>query len=194
MMKFGAIAAAFLIAGTGCSTRRISDPPRTASEQLLITIAAERASAGVDLGLAPGTKVVIRDQFLDGADKAYTSSFLRDYLLRHGCKVVPDATTAQALVELRASSLSIDRKEFLIGIPAIPVPLPYAGALSTPEIALFKRLEQHGIARLASTAWTPAEGMHLASAGPTFGDTFQVDWTVFFFFSWTDRDYDYPSK
>jgi hypothetical protein len=181
------------VALTGCSTVRLTEPGQTATEQLLISGAVDRAVAQINPAIPAGTKVFVDPQYFDTApgDAAlyakYAVASVRDLLLRRGARLVDDRKTADMVVELRTGGQSIDHHSFLVGIPAIPVPIPFAGTLTTPKIAIFEKDRQTGIAKLALTAYGK-DGALTASTGPNFGDSDQTQWTVLLFFSWTDQD------
>lgn len=181
-----ALALAALLLGA-CTTVRETQPDRTATEQLLISAAAERAIERLDLGIAPGTKVVIHAQNLDSYDEGYVISTLRDRLLREGIRTVSQEADADLIVEVRSGALSIDERSDLLGIPSFPVPIPLAGTFQTPEVALFKRERQEGVAKLAVTSYDPKSGALHSSSGPTFGSSTHDRWVVLIF-GWTDED------
>jgi hypothetical protein len=185
------VAAVLVLAG--CTTVRLTEPGQTATEQLLISGAVDRAVAQINPAIPAGTKVFVDPQYFDTApgDAAlyakYAIASVRDRLLRQGAHLIDDRKTADMVVELRTGAQSIDHHSFLIGIPSIPVPIPFAGAVTTPKIALFEKDRQTGIAKLALTAYGK-DGALTASTGPNFGDSDQTQWTVLLFFSWTDQD------
>jgi hypothetical protein len=76
----------------------------------------------------------------------------------------------------------------LVGIPSTKVPVPLAGAPNTPEIALFKRELDRGVAKFAITAYDRKTGKLETTVGPVYGFSHRADWTVLFFISWTTDD------
>ncbi len=184
---------AVAVAMAGCTTVQLTEPGQTATEQLLISGAVDRAVAQINPTIPAGTKVFVDPQYFDTApgDAAlyakYAIASVRDRLLHQGAHLVDDRKTADMVVELRTGAQSIDHHSFLIGIPAIPVPIPFAGTMTTPKIALFEKDRQTGIAKLALTAYGK-DGALTAATGPTYGDSDQTQWIVLLFFSWTDQD------
>jgi hypothetical protein len=112
-----------------CTTVRETNPPRTATEELLISTAADRAADRLSPAIPNGTKVFVDATYLDGTDAKYATATMRDRLLKLGAHLVVDRKSADMVVELRAGSLSIDEHSFLIGIPSFAVPVPLAGTL-----------------------------------------------------------------
>ena len=55
----------------GCTTQRNSQPVRTATEQLLISAAADRAATQLSLSIPAGTRVFVDPQYFQGYDDGY---------------------------------------------------------------------------------------------------------------------------
>jgi hypothetical protein len=184
---------AAMIGLAGCTTERLTEPGNTATEQLLISTAVDHAVARLDPEIPPGTKVFVDDQYFgsEPGDAAlyakYAVASIRDHLLREGVRLVDDRKTADMVAELRMGGQSIDHSDLLIGLPAIPVPIPLAGTVTTPKVALFEDDRQTGIAKLAITAYD-REGALTASTGPVYGKSDKTHWTVLLFISWTTQD------
>src|SRR6478735_6724343 len=78
---FGAALVALVIL-TGCGTTKWSDTPRTATEQLLISDAIDRAISQIDFGPLKGEKIFLDTQYLNTTiDKDYLISTLRQHML-----------------------------------------------------------------------------------------------------------------
>ena len=81
-----------------------------------------------------------------------------------------DAGEAEIIVEARSSGVGIDKSDTMLGIPAIPIPVPGVGTFSTPELPVFKRALQHGRAGISLTGFERATGKHVFSIGPVYGN------------------------
>src|SRR5690348_16523070 len=108
----------------GCSTVRDSQPPRTATEEMLISAAADRAAKALQPHFAPGAKVFVDAQYFEGTDDKYAISAIRDSLARKGAHLVSDQKTADLVVEIRSGAQSIDQNSLLIGLPSLNLPIP----------------------------------------------------------------------
>lgn len=177
-----------LLALAACSTQKETSPPRTATEQLLLSTAADRAVAEMTVGIPRGKKVFVSSNYFDGVDSKYAIGAIRDRLLREGLALVSERSEADAIVELRAGALSIDESETLVGIRSFDVPIPLAGPLTLPEIAFFKRTERKGVARFAATSYGTADGLLIHSAPPRSGYSHKKEWVVLLFLSWWTDD------
>lgn len=179
-------AAALLLAG--CAVTRQTNPPRTASEELLISTAADHAADKIGATFAPGTKVFVDTQYFDAIDGKYAISAVRDRLAHDGADLVADRKSADVVVELRSGAQSIDRRSTLIGVPSLDLPIPLAGQFKIPEIALFKKARQTGIAKIAMTEYKEKDGSYVKTLGPDYGFSHSTKWTVMLFISWTSND------
>jgi hypothetical protein len=184
---------AALLALAGCTGVRSTEPNQTATEQLLITTAIDHAAADLNPAIPTGSKVFVDPQYFDaGTDTApypkYAMGAVRDELLKDGAHLVDDRKSADIVVEPRSGAQSIDRDTFLIGIPKFSVPIPLAGGVDFPEIALFKRDRQTGVAKLAVTAYGAKDGALKASAGPDYGYSERTHRVILLLFAWTETD------
>jgi hypothetical protein len=155
----------------GCGTTRRSDTTRTATEQMLLSDAVDRSISRIDFGLLAGKEVYFDNTYLGSTvDKEYITSTLRQHMLACGCILKDKKEEAELVVEARAGAVGTDRHDVLFGTPATSVTL---GALSPvpglpmqfPEIALAKRTDQMGVAKIAVFAYERATGVPVWQSG-----------------------------
>lgn len=190
-----------LASAAGCSSLRVTDPPRTATEQFLISQAAREAVAQISTEALRDRLVYIDTRnFMPGGselnisegrnqlyllDRQFTLGALRAHFLQSGVRLTNQPGTAQVIVEVRSAGLGIDRSDYLLGVPPVLVPAGdvgvdvNSGTLVTPEIALLKNIEQEGYASIAYVAYWRETGEVLSSSGPFVGRTYRVDWWYF---------------
>lgn len=173
---------------SACSTQRETEPARTATEQLLFSTAAERAADKLALTLVPGAKVFVDPAYVEGTDSKYLMSTLRDRVLRRGGQLVEAKDKAEVVVEPRVGAISVDRDKTLVGIPELKIPVPLAGPVETPEIALFKSESRQGVIKVATTTYDAKSGALIQSLDPVVGFSNKNDWTALLFFSWDSND------
>lgn len=182
-----------VLALAACSSAKESSPPRTATEQLMLSTAADRAAERIAEQVArdmpKGSKVFVDAANFEGTDGKYAVAAIRDRLLLRGANLAKDRDSAETVVEIRAGALSMDDKQTLVGIPRFDVPVPLAGPVSFPEIALFKKRQRTGIAQFGATGYGAQDGQYLASTGPQYGLSRETEWVVLLFISWTTNDY-----
>jgi hypothetical protein len=115
-MSYRALAVlALLLVLAGCSSLKETDTGRTATEQMLLSTAADRAAEQVATKIPTGTTVFIDERFVEGADAKYAIAAIRDHVLRRGASLVAERKDAAMAVELRIGALSIDDKNTLVG-------------------------------------------------------------------------------
>lgn len=166
--------AALLLAGefvacTGCGTTRSTDTTRTATEQLLISDAIDRAVQSMNLQTLAGQSVYLDDsKLVDTVDKNYYISTLRQQLLASGCELRDTRDEAEFVVEARAGAIGTDRNDLLFGLPSMNVPqIPLVQPVpaAIPEIPIAKRKDQRGIAKIAVFAYHRATGTPVWQSG-----------------------------
>lgn len=167
-----------LLVNTGCVFERQTTTARTGIEELLLSTAAQRAIRKADFKVLNGKKVFLDLTNLEAVDKGFVIGAIRDRLNVHGGMMVAERKDADAVIEARAAALAIDDDTSFIGVPAIPIPIPAVGTLSTPEIALFKKVDQDSIAKLALFAYDAKTGAHLMSTENKVGKAYYHRWRV----------------
>lgn len=173
---------------SACSDVRETLPARAASEQLLLSVAADRAADALGEALPPGRSVFLDSSYFDALDGKYAIASIRDSILRHGGRLTADRNAADMVVEIRSGALSIDKRNMLIGIPSLTLPIPLAPETSTPEIAFYKSVTAEGVAKFAAVAYDTKDGGMLASTGPLYGLSHHSERRLLLFLSWTSSD------
>jgi uncharacterized protein DUF6655 len=179
-----------MLALGACTKVRETSPQRTATEQLLIPTAVDRAIARVNLKIPPGTKVFVAAEQLQSSDDGkYVVGEMKDRLLRNGAHLVDERFKADAVVEIRAGALSIDEKQVLVGIGAFEAPVPLAGqAAKIPQIALYQSRVRQGVAKIAAFGYSTSDGKLIDIVDPQFRYSHEYERTLLFFFTWRSTD------
>jgi hypothetical protein len=154
---------------SGCGTTKWSDSPRTATEQLLVSDAVDRAISEIDFSALAEKDVYLDTRYIITAlDQNYVISTLRQHMLASGCIIKDKPEDATYVVEVRAGSVGTNRQDLLFGVPATNLPtaglLPI-GSASIPEIALVKRTNQQGVCKLAVFAYDRMSGRPVWQSG-----------------------------
>lgn len=163
------IAGSVLWASAGCGTTKWSDTPRTATEQLLISTAVDRAIDNMNFKPLAGKDIYLDTTFLEGiTDKNYVISSLRQHMLAQGCVLAPTKETATYVVEARAGAVGTNHHDVMVGIPALSLPgasLMPGVPSAIPEIAFAKTTDQKGVAKLAVFAYNQKTGQPVWQSG-----------------------------
>ena len=179
---------AVVFAGTGCLQTNMTEPKRSALEQLLLSTAADRAMQLSNLSTLANQKVFLDTAYFDSYDFKYALGTIRDYLSQAGALLVRDVKDSDVVVEARSGALSIDRADTLLGIPQTGLPIPLAGSIPIPEVALYKSQKQYSIAKIALLAYSTHSGAHVFSSGPMVGKASARYYKFLAFFSYTATD------
>lgn len=172
-----------------CTTARTTAPQRTASEQLLLSAAADRAAAQLSLGIPEGTRVFVDARYFKGYDEGYAIAAIRTQMMKSGLALVDDRGLADAVVMVSSGALSTDQKSVLVGLPQLTVPyIPVGNSVTVPEIALFKQAEEKGVAKFVATGYDARTGKLLATTDARYGFAHNTNHTVLLFFSWATGD------
>jgi hypothetical protein len=186
-----------LMGTTGCSSVRITDPPRTADEEFLLTEAARRSIAQLSLdalrdraiwiesGFAFPTTQPLEHAYSGGEvrqprfEELFVIAELRARMLRSGVRLAQSREDAQVILEIRIGAVSTNREEFLLGLPGITFPSSTGTsgdiATLTPEIAVLKRTTRRGFASIAFVAYWADSGELLTLSGPFVGRSIRKD-------------------
>ena len=177
-----------LLALGGCATVRTTDPPRTATEQMLLSNAAAEAVDQLSTSGLHDRPVYVDTSYFASVDQPFVIGELRSHLLENGVRLVPTREAARVVLEVRSGGVGIDRYNYLLGLPQIFLPASDdiggvdtggSGTVITPELALIKRIRQIGFASVAFVAYWEDTGEMLASSGPYVGRTRREDWWFF---------------
>jgi hypothetical protein len=152
-----------ILLATGCTTIRVTDPPRSADEEFLITGAAESAVEQLSTDTLRDRIVYVDTSFLiptlqptapdptlinalarqPSPDYLFLIGEVRAKLLKSGVRLTGAREKAQVVLELRSGALSTNRLEYLLGIPASLIPSGALGgvfggslAVNSPTVAV----------------------------------------------------------
>jgi hypothetical protein len=162
-----ALAVLPLLALAGClGSIRDSTTPRTATEQLLCSTAAQRAVSHVDSAVFAGKKV-----FVDVAplvvqvEKGYIVDAFEQLVAEAGGKLAP-RDKADLVVEVRAAALGCWDGKWLIWIP-----VPYAAGMPTPDPWLIEigYALKEGWCRVDAFCYDPATGFYVCGWRSSWG-------------------------
>jgi hypothetical protein len=175
---------------SGCATIRVTDPAQTATEQFLRNIASAKAIDQLSIEPLRDHKVYIDSTYLITVSQwpteySYLIGELRARLLLAGVRLAERREDAQITLEIRSQGCSIDRLEFLLGLPALYITGATGSSLGNnipvaiPELAIVKTTRQRGYSSVAFVAYWNDTGELVASSGPFVGRTVREDFWFF---------------
>lgn len=172
-----------------CATATETHPTRTATEQLLVSRAVERAAAEFSMALPSKARVYLDASAFRGEGSDYAASAVREALLAKGNPIATSRSDADVVVEVRLGALSIDKTQRVVGIPRLTVPISANfSTVTVPELSAYSRRDRTGVAEFSAFAYEAATGRPIA-LGARFSGTAKIrSHTMFMVFSWGDLE------
>lgn len=174
---------------TGCGTVHVTLPERSATEQYLLSTAVDRAlRRQTALDRLRDRRVFVDTSYIQAYDREYVMLALRGAVLRGGGRLTDDRYDADVIVEVASGALSIDHAAWLLGIPALTIPIPLVGPVQTPELALLKTERQKGKAKINLLAYSAETREPVIGGSIALGSADYNSWWFLFLgpFNFTD--------
>lgn len=146
-----------LIAGiSGCGTAKLTNTTRTATEQLLLSDAMDRAVSQVNFSMLSGKKVYVNSKpIAKVTDSEYLLSIVRQHALASGCLLQEEEAEADVILELRAGTSGTDQNDTMLGISEMTIPgFGSYSSTTIPEVAMAKRVIQKATVKIGIFAYT----------------------------------------
>ncbi|RZJ86087.1 MAG: hypothetical protein EON88_25345 [Brevundimonas sp.] len=160
-----------LAGAAGCASTTETNPARTATEQLLISRAADRAVEGLTLPIPAGSRVFVDEVYFRVENAPYAISAIRSALSEAGYAVVPSKAEADAVLEVRAGALSLEQMRRVVGLPEMRLPINETlNVVSIPELSVYSRRDRMGIAEFSGFLYEPRTGAPLGAVLPMTGE------------------------
>lgn len=123
----------------------------------------------VDLSWLAGKKVFVEDKYFESYDKGFAVGVIRERVSASGALLVMTNDKADVIVEIRSGVLSIHSSGTLFGLPTLGLPIPLAGPVQTPELAIYKSQFSDSIAKFALFAYERETGKYIQTTAPMLG-------------------------
>ena len=165
---------------TSCGTVRETLPTRTAREMMLLSTSADRALVKLPANICQDKKVFVSAANLESYDQKYVMQKVRDVALSHGALLVADAKDSQVILEVASGGLSIDKQVNLLGLPEIPISVPFAGEMMSPEVPIIKRAKLDGRAKILVSAIDTKTKKQVIQIPVMYGGAYVSEWWFLF--------------
>ena len=186
--QFLSFSALLLLILNGCSATRITEPPRTAVEQLLLSNAIDKSMRNTDFSVFNNQTVFSDSSLFEGYDAKYALGTIRDKLSQAGALLVDTAEKARYVLEPRSGGIGIDSHSELFGMPNITIPVPFAGAVETPEVPFWKVVKADSTVKIVILAIERETGKHHYSSGSLVGKSYNHQYKILGIFNWRNTD------
>ena len=165
--------AALLLAGCAATSTDLYASSPSATSQLLVFRALERAVAELDVARLKDRRVAL-EIVSQLSDHKFAATYLETWFREHGVKVGGDAPPDLRL-QIYLLTLGTDHGQSFIGVPPFQLPVL---AIPVPEIALFKWVRTRGRADVRIYAWDPKTAELVDKLPETTGRSKFDDYTV----------------
>jgi hypothetical protein len=146
------------VVAPGCSYKRYTtESARSATEQLLVSGAIERAVTRLEWPEISGRRIAVETVALNSTDAPYLEAAVEARARTLGAYVVPREEAEQVLLVM-AGALGTASREATFGVPSVPTPVGM-----TPEIPVVRVLKQRGYAKVRLLAFK-SSGQHVAES------------------------------
>ena len=170
MIVRAAIALSLLALGA-CASTVETYPSRSATEQLLVARAADRAVDGLTLPLPAGAKIFVDDNYFRAENSPYAVSAIRNALSVAGFALTGDRNAADAVFELRVGALSLEQMRRVVGLPDMRLPINESlNVVSIPELSVYSRRDRVGVAEFTGFLYDAKTGAPLGAVAPMIGE------------------------
>ena len=169
-MKTQAVLALTLFGLAACASASETYPGRTATEQLLVARAADRAVDGMTLPIPKGSRVFVDDSYFRAESSPYAVSAIRNALSDAGYSLAASKDQSDAVFEIRAGALSLEQMRRVFGLPEMRVPINDSfNVVSIPELSVYSRRDRIGVAEFSGFLYEPRTGAPLGAVTPMTG-------------------------
>ncbi|NBB52265.1 hypothetical protein GVN24_28690 [Rhizobium sp. CRIBSB] len=169
-MRTAAVAFSLAALLAGCASVSETYPSRTATEQLLLARASDRAVEGLILPLPAGSRVYVDDAYFRVDNGAYAVSAIRAALSEAGFALAPNKDAADAVFEIRAGALSLEQMRRVFGVPEMRIPINDSfNVVSVPELSVYSRRDRVGVAEFSGFLYDARTGAPLGAVLPMTG-------------------------
>jgi hypothetical protein len=192
---------------SGCALmQEVSKTPRSATEQLLLSQAVDRAIDGVAVPIPEGASIWVEVSGLqtdrahlhiDEGDErfgvidspSWDLAFVRDVVAGRlgqlGYRLQKTNEEAGYLVRILVHAMGTNQAKTFFGIPPIQsLIIPFA----LPQLTLYQELDQLAHVRLHLDIFESGTGRFVRSTPWMIGDAYYNQYTVFFFFGFRSTD------
>lgn len=158
------------LTAAGCASTTETNPGRTATEQLLLARASDRAIEGLVLPLPSGASVFVDDAYFQGEGSRYAVSAIRAALSDAGFRLARTKDEANAVFEIRAGALSLEQMRRVFGIPEMRIPINETfNVVSLPELSVYSHRDRVGVAEFSGFLYEAKTGAPLGAVLPMIG-------------------------
>ena len=136
---------------TACNSPWMTNTPRSAIEQYLLSTTVDRCFTYMNyMNYANKKAFLDYSYFTPQVDKQYAQGAIEGRLASFGIVIVKKQEEADIIVQPLCGVLGTDYDKFLIGTPSLPIPVPDTGmSFAIPEIPLFSKITRRAYGKFS---------------------------------------------
>jgi hypothetical protein len=159
-----------LLGAAACASTTETFPGRTATEQLLMARAADKAVEGLSLPLPTASSIFVDDVYFQGEGTRYAISAIRAALSDAGYRLAPNKEAADAVFEIRVGAMSLEQMRRVVGLPEMRIPINETlNVVSLPELSVYSNRDRVGVAEFSGFLYEARTGAPLGAVMPMIG-------------------------
>lgn len=169
LSRTAALLAASLLA-SACASTTESNTGRTATEQLLLARASDKAVEGLSLPLPTASAIFVDESYFQGEGSRYAISAIRAALSDAGYRLARNKEESDAVFEIRSGALSLEQMRRVVGIPEMRIPINETlNVVSLPELSVYSNRDRVGVAEFSGFLYEAKTGSPLGAVLPMIG-------------------------
>lgn len=169
-----------LVLLTACSSPWMTNTPRSAIEQYLISTTVDRCFAYTNY-MNYSNKKAYMDYayFAPQVDKPYAQGIIEGRLSSFGIVIVKKPEESDIIVQPICGVLGTDHDKFLIGTPTLPIPLPDTGmTFAIPEIPLFSKITRKAYGKFSVYIFNSKDRKPLEAIEGVRSSATYINWII----------------
>ncbi|MBB3872626.1 MAG: hypothetical protein KYX67_12365 [Brevundimonas sp.] len=156
---------------TACASTTETYIGRTATEQLLMARASDKAVEGLSLPLPTASSIFVDESYFQGEGSRYAISAIRAALSDAGYRLARNKDESDAVFEIRPGALSLEQMRRVFGLPEMRIPINETlNVVSLPELSVYSNRDRVGVAEFSGFLYEAKTGAPLGAVLPMIGE------------------------
>jgi len=170
-MRHLALVSTAALALSACASTTETYIGRTATEQLLMARASEKAVEGLSLPLPTAASIFVDESYFQGEGSRYAISAIRAALSDAGYRLARNKDESDAVFEIRPGALSLEQMRRVFGLPEMRIPINETlNVVSLPELSVYSNRDRVGVAEFSGFLYEAKTGAPLGAVLPMIGE------------------------
>ena len=170
-MRHLALVSTAALALSACASTTETYIGRTATEQLLMARASDKAVEGLSLPLPTAASIFVDESYFQGEGSRHAISAIRAALSDAGYRLARNKDESDAVFEIRPGALSLEQMRRVFGLPEMRIPINETlNVVSLPELSVYSNRDRVGVAEFSGFLYEAKTGAPLGAVLPMIGE------------------------